>query len=102
MGVWLPNPLWIENDAVFRRLVKLRRSVDVKKYLSDVGSQIGMDGLSTRDLVWLQSLHVDLADPGIARELEVVLAWFLARETKRTGKAAPDPGPPTPKGRSMS
>lgn len=90
LGVWLPNPLWIEDDAVFRRIVKLRRDQEVKKYLSEVGSQVGIDGLSARDLVWLQSLDLDLADQGVARELEVVLAWFLARETDGTGKVAPN------------
>jgi hypothetical protein len=90
LGVWLPNPLWIEDDAVFRRLVKLRRAQEVKKYLSEVGSQVGIDGLSARDLVWVQSLDVAVADPAVARELDVVLAWALARETKRTGNAAPD------------
>ena len=101
LGVWLPNPLWIEDDAVFRRLVKLggaRRS----EYLSEVGSQVGIDGLSARDLVWLQSLDVALADPGVARELEVVLAWALAGKPKEPARRLPTQGPPAPKGRSMS
>ena len=48
LGVWLPNPLWIEDDSVFRRIVKLRREQEVREYLAEVGSQIGTDGLSAR------------------------------------------------------
>lgn len=64
LGVWLPNPLWIEDARVFRRLVKLRLGTEVQRYLAELGdavasADIQLDRLSPRDLVWLRSLELD-------------------------------------------
>ena len=64
LGVWLPNPLWIEDARVFRRLVKLRLATEVQRFLAELGdavatADIQLDRLSPRDLVWLRSLELD-------------------------------------------
>ena len=63
LGVWLPNPLWIENGRVFRRLVELRLEHEVRGYVGELGevlagTDLDLDRLSFRDLVWLNSLEL--------------------------------------------
>jgi hypothetical protein len=92
LGVWLPNPLWIEDDAVFRRLVKLREGDEVVKYLMEVAPKVSFNDLAARDLVWLQSLlRVTPVSEEVPTALDEVLATALERELGKTrGSAAPD------------
>ena len=92
LGVWLPNPLWIEDDVVFRRLVKLRKKNEVTKYLAEVAPKVPTNRFAARDLVWLQSL---LPQTSISKETESkvaeMLATALAKELKRNHrKTVPD------------
>ena len=57
LGVWLPNPLWIEDARVFNRLVKLRLADEVESYLHDPTTKLGnlrLQRLSADDLLWLR------------------------------------------------
>jgi hypothetical protein len=58
LGVWLPNPLWIEEARVFNRWVKLRMTDEVESYLADPATTLAnlrLTRLSGHDLVWLRS-----------------------------------------------
>jgi hypothetical protein len=84
LGVWLPNPLWIEDGRVFRRAVKLRLRTEVEKYLADAGAAVStadlrLDRLNARDLVWLRSL-----------ELDAEARWAVDEELSGAGPSLPD------------
>lgn len=94
LGVWLPNPLWVDEAATVRRLIKLRspEARDAWRQLTEQDQEVLTERLNDDEVAWMQSNDPVVQPPNGRSKVQVVVEGVSAIFDKpgpfRLGKEA--------------